>query len=128
MLTRITPGSIHPPLADYCHATLVPPGAGWLFCSGQLGIAPDGTIPDDIADQARICFHNIRTILAEAGMGMADLVRLNAYLTDEADLGAYMQVRDREVGRPTPASTLFVVKSFSRKQFKVEIEAVAAKV
>jgi enamine deaminase RidA (YjgF/YER057c/UK114 family) len=128
MLTRLTPASIHPPLADYCHATLVPPGANLLFLSGQLGIAPDGGIPEDVGAQARQCFANIRAILEDAGMAMSDLVRLNAYLTDEADLGAYMAVRDQEVGRPTPASTLFVVKSFSQKQFKVEIEAVAAKV
>ncbi|HSA82236.1 MAG TPA: hypothetical protein VLE23_15575, partial [Geminicoccaceae bacterium] len=42
MLRRITPATIHPPFANYCHATLVPSAARWLYISGQLGIRPDG--------------------------------------------------------------------------------------
>ena len=61
-------------------------------------------------------------------MDVSNLVRLTTYLTDEADLAAYMKVRDRFVADPPPASTLLVVRSFSKKQFLVEIEAVAAKV
>ena len=128
MIKRLTPGGIHPPLARYAHATEVPAGARWLVLSGQLGIAADGTVPDDAQGQATICFENIIAILEEASMGVSDLVRLTTYLTDEADLKGYMQVRDRFVADPPPASTLLVVKSFSKKQFKVEIEAIAAKV
>ncbi len=128
MIKRLTPGGIHPPLARYAHATEVPAGARWLVLSGQLGIAADGTVPDDAQGQAMICFENIIAILKEASMGVSDLVRLTTYLTDEADLNDYMQVRDRFVADPPPASTLLVVKSFSKKQFKVEIEAIAAKV
>ncbi len=128
MIKRLTPGGIHPPLARYAHATEVSPGARWLVLSGQLGIAADGSIPPDTESQATICFENIMAILKEALMEASDLVRLTTYLTDEADLAGYMQVRDRFVADPPPASTLLVVKSFSKKQFKVEIEAVAAKV
>ncbi|MGI9489973.1 MAG: RidA family protein [Geminicoccaceae bacterium] len=128
MIKRLTPDGIHPPLARYAHATEVPAGARWLVLSGQLGIAADGTVPDDAQGQAMICFENIIAILKEASMGVSDLVRLTTYLTDEADLNDYMQVRDRFVADPPPASTLLVVKSFSKKQFKVEIEAIAAKV
>ena len=126
MLRRITPAGIHPPFANYCHATLVPAGARWLYVSGQLGIRPDGVIPESFEDQAEGCFGNIGLILAEAGMSAADLVRLNAYLTDPGDLGAYMRVRDRHVGDPPPASTLLVVKALARPQFRIEIEATAA--
>ncbi len=128
MIKRLTPGGIHPPLARYAHATEVPAGARWLVLSGQLGIAADGTIPPDAQGQAVICFENIIAILKEASMEAKDLVRLTSYLTDEADLAGYMQVRDRFVADPPPASTLLVVKSFSKKQFVVEIEAIAAKV
>ncbi|MGI9416350.1 MAG: RidA family protein [Geminicoccaceae bacterium] len=128
MIKRLIPGDIHPPLARYAHATVVPAGAQWLVLSGQLGIAPDGTIPPDVESQTAICFENILAILRDASMDVSDLVRLTAYLTDEADLAAYMQVRDRFVADPPPASTLLVVQSFSKKQFKVEIEAIAAKV
>lgn len=128
MIKRLTPSGLHPPLARYAHATEVPAGARWLVLSGQLSIAADGTIPEGIADQVVLCFDNILTILRDASMDAGDLVRLTTYLTDEADLAAYMVVRDRYVLDPPPASTLLVVNSFSRKQFKVEIEAIAAKV
>jgi len=126
MLRRITPATIHPPFANYCHATLVPSAARWLYVSGQLGIRPDGVIPERFEDQAEACFDNIARILAEAGMRMADLARLNAYLTDPADLAAYMAVRDRYVDDPPPASTLLIVRALARPQFRIEIEATAA--
>jgi enamine deaminase RidA (YjgF/YER057c/UK114 family) len=127
MLRRVTPAAIHPPFANYCHATEVAPNARWLYLSGQLGIRPDGAIPDRFTDQAEACFANLLAILAAAGMSAANLVRLNTYLTDPADLGAYMAVRDRHVATPPPASTLLVVQALARPQFKIEIEATAAK-
>ena len=62
------------------------PDARWLYVSGQLGIRPDGAVPAAFADQAEACFANLLAILAAAGMSAADLVRLNTYLTDPADL------------------------------------------
>ncbi len=127
MLRRITPASIHPPFALYAHGVVVPAGADMLFCSGQLGIAPDAAVPPDVEGQAELCFRSIAAILAEAGMSMGDVVRLNAYVTDRRHLGGYMAVRDRVVTSPPPASTLMIVSGFARAEFLVEIEAVAAR-
>jgi enamine deaminase RidA (YjgF/YER057c/UK114 family) len=126
MLRRIIPDAISLPLANYSHATEVPPNARWLYVSGQLGIAPDGSVPETSVAQAEVCFANLLAILSEAGMGTPDLVRLNAYLVDPDDLGAYMAVRDRHVAKPPPASTLLIVRALARPQFKIEIEAIAA--
>ena len=128
MIKRLKPTGIHPPLANYAHAVEVPAGARWLVLSGQLGIDADGSIPEDTAGQADICFRNIGHILQQGGMGFEDIVRITAFLVDEADLAAYMAVRDRYVLNPAPASTLLVVRSFSRTQFKVEIEIIVAKI
>jgi enamine deaminase RidA (YjgF/YER057c/UK114 family) len=128
MLQRVTPASIPAPLANYSHATLVPPHARWLYLSGQLGVAADGHIPEHVAGQAELCFESILAILAAGGMGPADLVRLNTYLVDPGDLPAYMAVRDRYVAMPPPASTLLVVQALARPQFRIEIEAIAAKI
>lgn len=128
MIKRLTPAGIHPPLANYAHATEVPAGARWLVLSGQLGIAADGTVPPEVTDQAALCFENIVAILGNSSMDAGDIVRLNTYLTDESDLADYMAVRDRYMVNPAPASTLLVVKLFSKKQFRVEIEVIAAKV
>jgi enamine deaminase RidA (YjgF/YER057c/UK114 family) len=60
-------------------------------------------------------------------MGPGDLVRLNTYLTDPADRAAYGAARDRHVASPPPASTLVIVRALARPEFKIEIEAIAAK-
>jgi len=128
MLTALTPPAIRPPFARYAHGVEVAAGARLVFVSGQLGIAADGTIPDDAEAQADLCFANVAAILAEAGMGAADVVRLNAYVSDRAHLAAYMRARDRFTagGEHLPASTLMIVSGFARPEFKVEVEAVAA--
>jgi len=127
MLSRITPADIHPPAANYSHATAVPPNARWLYLSGQVGVAPDGTIPDDAAAQAELCFANIEAILREAGMAPSDLVRLTTYLIDARDRHAYMAVRDRFVGSPPPGSTLVVVAALAAPRYRIEVEAIAAR-
>jgi 2-iminobutanoate/2-iminopropanoate deaminase len=128
MLSRITPAKIHPPAANYSHATAIPPNARWLYLSGQVGIAPDGTIPDDAAAQAEICFANIEAILRQADMAPSDLVRLTTYLIDPRDRADYMAVRDRFVGSPPPASTLVAVAALADPRYRIEVEAVAARV
>lgn len=122
----LTPASIKPPFARYSHGVEVPPGARIVFCSGQLGIAPDDVVPTDAGAQAELCFANIDAILREAGLGLEHIIRINAYVTDQSYLRAYMDVRDRLFSDPAPASTLMIVSGFAREEFKVEIEVVAA--
>ena len=126
MITALAPQDIHPPFAPYSHGIVVPPGQRLVFCSGQLGIAADGSIPEDARAQADLCFANIAAILKEAGMSLADIVRVNAYVTDRAHMQGYMESRDAHVGTPPPASTLMIVSGFTRPEFKVEIEVIAA--
>ena len=126
-MRRLNPTSIYPPFANYAHGLEVPAGARLLFCSGQLGIGRDGVVPNDVEAQAHLCFRAIAAILGEAGMTFADVVRLNAYVTAAESLSGYMKVRDQFVSDPPPASTLMIVRGFARPEFKVEIEAVAAR-
>ena len=127
-LRAIRPKALAAPLARYSPAMEVPAGARLVFVSGQLGIDADGKTPESAEAQAELCFGAIRVLLTEARMELSDIVRLNAFVTDAAYLADYMRVRDRHIGEPPPASTLMVVTGFSRPQFKVEVECVAAKV
>jgi len=127
MIKHHTPDSIRPPFANYHHAVEVPPGARLLVCSGQLGIAPDDSIPETAEEQTSLCFENVGEILKSADMGFSNIVRINAYVTDRAHLAGYMKARDRFVSDPPPASTLMIVSGFARPEFKVEIEVMAAK-
>ena len=126
MSDRLNPSSLHPPFARYAHGVVVEAGARMVFCSGQLGIRPDATIPTDVEAQTALCFDAIAAILGEAGMGLSDLVRINAYVTGREHLAGYMAARDRVVTAPPPASTLMIVSGFARPEFLVEIEAIAA--
>ncbi len=127
MAEHHTPDTIRAPFAQYSHGVEVPAGARTLFCSGQLGIAVDDRIPEDAAGQTELCFENIKAILASAGMTMADIIRINAYVTGREHLPAYMAVRDRYISSPPPASTLMIVSGFAREEFLVEVEVIAAK-
>lgn len=126
VLSPVSPEGIAAPLAAYSHGVEVAAGARLLFCSGQLAVGPDGAVPDGCEAQAALCFRNIEAILAGAAMSMADVVRINAYVTDRADMAAYMRVRDRCVAAPPPASTLMIVGGFTRAEFLVEVEVLAA--
>ena len=127
-MRELNPHTIAPPFARYAHGVLVPEGMQLICTSGQLGLAKDGQVPVSVGDQADICFTNIDSILAEAGANQSDVIRLNAYVTDRSDMAGYMDARDRwlaNVGR-LPASTLMIVSGFTRPEFLVEIEVLAA--
>lgn len=127
-MKELNPSDIAPPFARYAHGVDVPADRRLIFTSGQLGVARDGSVSDDVRAQAEICFGNIDAILREGGASRADVVRINAFVTDRAHMAGYMAARDAwlaEVDR-LPASTLVIVSGFTRPEFKVEIEAIAA--
>lgn len=125
---ELNPASIAPPFARYAHGVLVPEGHRLILTSGQLGLGADGSVPDDVGAQARICFANIDAILAAGGAGRGDVVRINAFVTDRAFMPGYMAERDAWLAGVDrlPASTLVIVSGFTRPEFKVEIEVTAA--
>ncbi|MEJ2623407.1 MAG: RidA family protein [Pseudolabrys sp.] len=127
VLRHHSPDGPHAPFGKYSHAVEIPAGARLLMCSGQLGITAEDEIPDDVEVQAVLCFEAIGRFLAAADMDFSNLVRVNAYVTDRAFMQPYMRARDRYVASPPPASTLMIVSGFTRPEFKVEVEIVAAK-
>lgn len=123
----LVPAAVRAPFGRYSHGVEVPSGSRFVYTSGQLGVRPDDSVPETVEEQAEVCFEAIRAILADGGMEMSDIVRLSAFVTKREDMRRYMSVRDRYVGEPLPASTLFIVSGFTRPEFLVEIEAVAAR-
>jgi 2-iminobutanoate/2-iminopropanoate deaminase len=125
-LRALSPPSIKAPFARYSHGIAVPAGHRFVLTSGQLGVGADEQIPPDCESQADLCFANIAAILADDGMTLANIVRINAYVTDRADMQGYMRSRDRQFPGTPPASTLMIVSGFTKPEFLVEIEVVAA--
>jgi enamine deaminase RidA (YjgF/YER057c/UK114 family) len=121
--------SISAPFARYAHGVEVPAGVRIAVTSGQLALLPDGTVPEGAEAQARQCLAQCAAILAEAGMGPADVIRINAFVTDRAHMTGYMNARDAWLAGISrlPASTLVIVTGFTRPEFLVEVEVTAAK-
>ena len=55
-----------------------------VYCAGQTSADEDGRVmhPGDMLAQFNRALDNIETVLGEAGLGLADVVRLNYYTTD----------------------------------------------
>lgn len=128
MLRRFNPEGVAPPLSNYSHAVVIPDGMKQLHVAGQIGITPDGAIPDDVGEQARWCFANILAILAAEGMSADNLVSLTTYVVGEDNLAAVRQARQQAFGDAAPASTLVFVTALATPTLKVEVQAVAASV
>lgn len=127
-LTPLNPATIAAPFGRYAHGITIPAGWRVTMTSGQLPLARDGTVPAGARAQAALCFDNCAAILAEAGMGPDDVIRIAAYVTDRAHMPDYMAARDAWLGKREilPASTLLIVTGFTRPEFLVEVEVTAA--
>lgn len=124
----LQPQGIAPPFGRYAHGVSVPEGHRFVFTSGQLAVDAEGSVPEGEEAQADLIFANVDAILAAGEAGRGDVVRINAFVTDRAFMAGYMAARDRWLADVTrlPASTLVIVSGFTRPEFRVEIEVVAA--
>ncbi|MCG8548376.1 MAG: RidA family protein [Alphaproteobacteria bacterium] len=121
------PDGIAAPAGAYSHGVEAPANARTLYIAGQIGVNPDGSISDSAEDQADRAWQNIVAILADAGMGVEDLVRMTTYITRAEDALAIRAVRTKYLGDYRPASTLLVVAALAQPEYVFELEAVAAK-
>jgi reactive intermediate/imine deaminase len=98
-----------------------------LFVSGIVAVDGDGRLVggDDVVAQTRQVFENMRAVLAAAGCGFEDVVKLTIFLTDIDDRPLINPVRREVFGATRPASTLVEVPRLAVPGAKVEIECVA---
>jgi enamine deaminase RidA (YjgF/YER057c/UK114 family) len=121
------PPTIVAPFGAYTHAFEVPPNARFLYMAGQVGVAPDGSCKPDIEGQTDQAWRNIEAILASAGMGVGDIVKVTTFLVNEADMAPHRAVRAKHLGDARPPHTLVVVKALAQPGWLIEVEAIAAK-
>lgn len=127
-MRELQPGGLAAPLARYAHGVEIPAGWRIVRTSGQLGQSQEGEIPVSARAQADICFANIRAILTSADMGPENVAHVTGYVTDRSHMADYMAARDAFMAQAShlPASTLLIVAGFTRPEFKVEVEVMAA--
>lgn len=117
----MVPGQ-HEPVSHYCHATRA---GDRIWVSGTVGIAEDGSIPDDAVAQFEVAMRNLDTVLRAAGGTAHQIVKVVVYLTDINDRARINSIRQRYFGDARPASTLVEVSALVLPELKVEIEAEA---
>lgn len=128
MLKTSNPSTIAPPAAMYSHSVEIPANARWLFTAGQVGLRPDGSMPESFEEQHDQIWQNTIAILKDAGFGPEHIVRLNVYSTDPDGL-QYLKAHREKYLAPghVPASTWVVVSQLAQPKWVVEMETIAAK-
>lgn len=125
------PPDVHPPVGGYTHQIEVRGEERLLILSGQIGMQPDGSIPQDAVEQLEIACDNLIRNLHAAQMDVEDIVKLTFYLVDEP--GARERAAERrqvlaaKFGQHRPCATLVFVPALASPLFKLELDGWASK-
>ncbi len=120
------PDTIAAPAARYAHAVLTEGSGRWLHTSGVVPVAPDGSVPAGLDEQARVVWANIVAMLDEVGLTVANIVSITTYVVAGEPLAAAMAVRDEVLDGHLAASTLVTVPALAQPAWSMEIAVVAA--
>lgn len=96
-----------------------------VYLSGQIPLDPASQelVGGDIADQVRRVFDNLKAVAEAAGGSLADVVKLNVYLTDLGNFPVVNQVMAEYFSEPYPARAAVGVAALP-KGVPVEMDAV----
>ena len=112
------------PAGQYSQAVEVTGASRTLYISGQVGIAADGSIPEDAGAQSALAWRNLQAQLRAAGMEIENLVKTTTIVPNPADIASVRAGRTAVMGAHRPASTL-IVGGLANPAWKVEVEGIA---
>ena len=127
MKTPRNPDTVHAPLGRYVHQIEVAGESRMLFLAGQVGMRPDGSVPEDAVEQLGAALENILRNLEAAGFEPTDLTKLTTYVVGEMDAAGRRAQLDRLLGAHVPTSTLVYVAGLASPAYKVEVDAWATR-
>ena len=113
-----------PPAGQYTQAIEVTGVSRTLYLSGQVGIASDGSVPEDAEAQCALAWRNLQVLLRAAGMQIENLVKITTIVRNPSDIPVVRSGRAAVLGAHKPASTL-IVGGLSNPAWKVEVEGIA---
>jgi enamine deaminase RidA (YjgF/YER057c/UK114 family) len=125
-IRQLNPASLPAPgTGNYTHGTEITWATRTVFVSGQVPWADEnGKLPEDFESQCRLTWKNVLAVLAEAGMGAQNLVKITTYLCDRAHREANSRIRHEVLGDHRPAVTIIICDIYA-EEWLLEIEAVA---
>ena len=103
-------------------------GGSVVITSGQIPLDPatGAFAADDIAGQTRQCLKNVGVVLAQAGLGMENIIKTTVFLKDMNDFAAMNEVYATFFPGEPPARSAVEVARLP-KDALVEIEAIAVR-
>ena len=114
----------------YNQAELLAGAHRHLICAGQTSVDADGSPQHqgDMRNQIGLALDNLEAVLNAAGMGLANVVRLNAYTTDVDEAMRHFDILGSRFGRAgvAPPMTLLGVARLALPPLMFELEATAA--
>jgi reactive intermediate/imine deaminase len=113
-----------PVQAPFSDAVLV---GNTLYIAGRLGLDPKtAKLPDDVEQEARTVLDGLKSVLADAGMTMDDLVLVQVFCPDVSLYGKFNDVYKTYFGKDYPARAFVGVGPLLRGAH-FEINAIAVK-
>lgn len=98
-----------------------------VFTSGQIPVCPsDGSVSEDIAQQANQCLQNLKAVLEAAGSSMDKVIKTTVFISDMDQFGIINGVYEQYFTQPYPARSCVQVAKLP-KGVGIEVEAIALK-
>ena len=126
-MKTINPAAAVKPASNYAQGVLHAGVSERLVISGQVGLAPDGTLEPGMRSQMERCWSNVFAVLSAAGFETRHLVKCTVYVTEPGHTALYRDIRDAALAGHICAMTYVQVSGLAAPGFLVEIEAEAVK-
>lgn len=100
----------------------------FIYVAGQIGLNPDGSMPDDDDTQIANAFDRLKIVLEAAGASLDDIVELVSYHVGlQKHLVHFVEIKNRYIRSPFPTWTILEIAGLARPGLVIEIKAVAYK-
>ena len=97
-----------------------------IFTSGQIPVAPDGSVSSDISEQTMQALLNLKAVVEAGGSNFDKVIKTTVFITDMAQFGDINAVYSEFFKEPYPARSCVQVAALP-KGVSIEIEAIAIK-
>lgn len=97
-----------------------------IFTSGQIPVAPDGSVSSDISEQTMQALLNLKAVVEAGGSNFDKVIKTTVFITDMAQFGDINAVYSEFFKEPYPARSCVQVAALP-KGVSIEIEAIALK-
>ncbi|MBN9041443.1 MAG: hypothetical protein BGP05_02340 [Rhizobiales bacterium 62-47] len=98
----------------------------FIYVAGQIGLNPDGSMPENDEGQIVNAFDRLKIVIEEAGASLDDIVELVSYHVGlQNHLGRFVEIKNRYIREPFPTWTILEIAGLARPGLVIEIKAVA---